>query len=167
MRVVPDEGVPAEVTRYLVPSETQTITVRRHPAVLTLPVSLLVADVTAFALVAADVIPGGAAPLAVLGILFPLSCYFLYRSVLAWWRTFLVITIRRILLINWQRKRRLITIPIMEADDISFVRTLPGQFVGYGSFQLNDSGLRRRLRKIKYLPYPEQLYLELCAMIFP
>lgn len=167
IRVVPNETIPDYVYQYLVPSEKQVVTVRYHPAVLFPPALLLLADVTAFALGVADVISVGWVVLAILGILFPVSCYFLYRSVLAWLRTYFVLTSSRVILINWKWKRRLIVIPINEADDMSLIRTLPGRLFGYGSFSIRRSGRRGHARKIRYMPYPEQVYLEVCGMIFP
>jgi hypothetical protein len=159
------DTTPAEVIPYLLPIEKHVISVRKHPAVLTLPACLPVADVTAFALCAAGVIPGGTAALAVLGTLFAPFCYFLYRSVLAWWHAFFVVTNSRLILINWQRKRRMAFIPIEDAREMTYIRTLPSRIIGYGSFMLKMSGPHAAASKISYLPYPEQLYLEVTALV--
>src|SRR5262249_11410468 len=95
-----------------------------------------------------------------------LSCYFLYRSVFAWWQAFFVITNSRVILINWQQKRQLTSIPITKADDMSLILTLPGRIIGYGAFLLKMSDPRGHARKISRLPYPEQLYLEMIGLIF-
>jgi hypothetical protein len=160
------EPVPQGVLPYLLPTEMQVISLHKHLAVLILPICLLVADVITFALNAADVIPRSAEVLTVLGIIFVPSGYFLYHRVLIWSRTFFVVTSNRIILINWQRKRRLLVIPIAGADDMSFIRTVPGRLLGYGSFLLYAADLPKRAFKIGYLPYPEQLYLEVSALIF-
>jgi hypothetical protein len=167
VRIVPNETIPVEVMPYLLPSEEQVITVRKHPAVLIPRAYPLLGVVTTFALCAADVVPGGTLALVILGMLIPPSCYLLYHSIVAWLRTFLVVTTSRFLFIKWWRNRQLTVIPISEADDMSFVRTLPGRLVGYGSFLLKRSGPRGRVLKITYLPYPEQVYLEVAGLIFP
>jgi hypothetical protein len=161
-----DYSWPAAIIPFLLPMEKAVIVVHRHPASLTPQACLPVADVTAFALCAAGVIPGGAAALAVLGIIFPLSCYFLYRGVLAWSQAYFVVTRSRIILLNWQRKQRLAFIPIAEAGEMSYIRTLPGQIIGYCTFALKMSGPSARARKVKYIPYPEQLYLEVTGLTF-
>jgi hypothetical protein len=160
------DTLPAEVTPYLLPIELQAIAMRRHLVVLTSPACLLVADVTAFALGAAGVIPGGAAALAILGALFAPSCYFLYRSVLTWWHAFFVVTFSRVILINWQQKRPPIIISLTKISDMTFSRTPLGRLIGYGSFELEMSDPREHTLEISYVPYPEQLYLEVAAMIF-
>ena len=37
MRLTTDRSVPADVNRYLLPEEVQVITLRQHPAVLSMP----------------------------------------------------------------------------------------------------------------------------------
>lgn len=162
--VIPDE-TPAEVYRYLLPSEELIITLRRHPSAVFPVVCLLAANVTVFALVAADIIPGSTAVLVILGLLFLLVCYFLYRSVNAWRKTYVVLTSARIIILGLHRK--LTVIPIGEADDMTFVRTLPGRIAGYGSFRIKKPAPGRGPYKIRYLPYPEQLYLEVSGLNFP
>jgi hypothetical protein len=167
IRVVPDT-IPADVYRYLLPSERNVITVRRHPVVLAPAACLLAANVTALALSAADVIPGGTGVLALCGALLPLSCYLVYHSIRAWLRACIVVTGARIMLINLRWKHPLIVIPLADAYDMTYVRTLiPGRIAGYASFLIKQSGPRRRPRKIRYLPYPEQLYLEVSGLLFP
>jgi hypothetical protein len=164
MPVFPNE-TPAEVYRYLLPSERLIITVRRHPSVVFPVVCLLAANVTAFALVAADVIPDSTAVLVILGLLFLLVCYVLYRRVSAWRKTYVVVTSARIIILGLHRK--LTVIPIAEAVDMTFVRTLAGRIAGYGSFLIKKSGPVGRAYKIRYLAYPEQLYLEVSGLNFP
>jgi hypothetical protein len=165
---VSDETVPADVYRYLLPSEKRVITVRRNPVVLAPAVGLLVASVTAFALSAADVIHGGDALLVGLGLLFPVSCYVLYRALRALSRAFIVVTSVRIMLVNLPWKHPLVVIPLMEAYDMTFVRiTLFGRDLGYSSFHFKKSATLRRALKIRHLPYPEQLYIEICCLLFP
>jgi hypothetical protein len=168
IRAVPYGVIPADVYRYLLPSERSIIVVRRNPVVLARTACLLAANVTVFALSAADVIPGGTGVLTFFGVLLPLSCYLVYHSIRAWLRAYIVITSARIMLVNLQWKHPLVVIPLADAYDMTYVRTLiPGRIAGYASFLLKQSGPRRRPRKIRYLPYPEQLYLEVSGLLFP
>ena len=41
-----------------------------------------------------------------------------------------------------------------------------GQLLGFGEFVVESAGQDQALRHIEYLPYPEQLYLEVCGLIF-
>jgi hypothetical protein len=162
-----DGSVPKEVYPYLLPPEQRVISVRRNKVALAPAVGLLVANVTAFALSAADVIQGGAALLAGLGILFPASCYVLYRTTRAWRRAFVVVTSVRIMLVNFPPKHPLIVIPLTEAYNMTFAyMTLFGRELGYGSFIFKKYGALGRALKIRYLPYPVQLYIEVCGLLF-
>jgi hypothetical protein len=165
-RVVPVEITPDEIYQYLIPSERRIVSVRFHPAVMLPSVLLQVADVIALALEAAAVIPGDTAALVSLAILFPVSCCILYLSYLAWLRNYMVLTNNRIILLKGYRKRRLTFILITEAEDMSFIRTLSEQFFGYGSLIIRPAARRGHARRIGYVPYPEQMYLEICGQ-FP
>ena len=56
--------------------------------------------------------------------------------------------------------------PLSEATGLSFIRTIPGRLLGYGTFRVKRPGSLWRVLKIRFLPYPEQLYLEVCGLIF-
>jgi hypothetical protein len=165
-QVVPDE-TPADVYRYLLPNEKLVATVRWHPVLLVRAAGLMLVNVTAFALSAADVIQGGTALLAGLGILFPVSCYVFYRTVRAWLRAYVVLTSARIMLVNVGWKHPLFVIPLAEAYYMTYVRTSLGRAFGYGSFIFKKYETPGRALKIRYLPYPEQLYVEVAALLFP
>jgi hypothetical protein len=57
-------------------------------------------------------------------------------------------------------------IPLSEATGLTFIRTFPGRLLGYGTFPVKRASSRWRRRKIRFLPYPEQLYIEVCGLIF-
>jgi hypothetical protein len=38
--------------------------------------------------------------------------------------------------------------------------------LGYGTFILESAGQDQALSTVDYIPYPEQLYLEVCSLIF-
>jgi hypothetical protein len=50
---------------------------------------------------------------------------------------------------------------------MSFQRSSLGRLLGYGEFILESAGQDQALRVVDHLPYPEQLYLEVCGLIFP
>jgi Bacterial PH domain len=56
--------------------------------------------------------------------------------------------------------------PLAKVTDMSFQRSAMGRIFGYGEFILESAGQDQALNKIDYLPYPEQLYLEVCGLIF-
>jgi hypothetical protein len=57
--------------------------------------------------------------------------------------------------------------PLVKVTDMSFQRSTLGRLLGYGEFILESAGQDQALRVVDHLPYPEQLYLEVCGLIFP
>jgi hypothetical protein len=56
--------------------------------------------------------------------------------------------------------------PLAKVTDMSFQRSAVGRLLGYGEFIVESAGQDKSLRNVDYLPYPEQLYLEVCGLIF-
>jgi hypothetical protein len=56
--------------------------------------------------------------------------------------------------------------PLSKVTDMSFQRSSLGRILGYGEFILESAGQDQALRVVDHLPYPEQLYLEVCGLIF-
>ncbi len=56
--------------------------------------------------------------------------------------------------------------PLTKVTDMSFQRTFAGRILGYGEFIVESAGQDQALRNIDHIPYPEQLYLEVCGMLF-
>src|SRR6266581_66629 len=55
---------------------------------------------------------------------------------------------------------------IWKVIDMSFQRSFAGRLLGYGEFIVESAGQDQALRTIDHIPYPEQLYLEVCGRIF-
>jgi hypothetical protein len=56
--------------------------------------------------------------------------------------------------------------PLLKVTDMSYVRSIPGQFLGYGKFVLESAGQDQALREVKWVPDPDQTYRDICAEIF-
>jgi hypothetical protein len=50
---------------------------------------------------------------------------------------------------------------------MSFQRSALGRLLGYGEFIVESASQEQALHTINFLPYPEQLYLEVCGLLFP
>jgi len=50
---------------------------------------------------------------------------------------------------------------------MSFRRSALGRLLGYGEFIIESAGHEQALHTINFLPSPEQLYLEVCGLVFP
>lgn len=156
-------GPPASVNRYLLPQERSVITVRRHPAALA--GSGIVASgglVAAWKLARRsdrpDIVWGASLPLL-------LDCA---RRLAAWPGTYLVVTSERLLIIRGSLTRTVTSISLDEVQGLRLQRTVLGRMLGYGSLTaISAAGRRRVFRKVRYVPYPEQLYLEISDLLSP
>lgn len=166
MRLIsPGPTPPAEVNKYLLPHERQVITVRQHPAVF-MPSAVGFIGGLLVAVVMTGLVHISGLPLILVWTLTALLLLELISVVALWSVRYLVVTPNRLLLISGLRKRRVISVPLSSVQHhFNFDRSFSGRIYGYGSFtlQLPDQGRS----VIDYMPYPEQLYLEICAMVFP
>jgi hypothetical protein len=72
----------------------------------------------------------------------------------------------RIILIKGGIRSDVSTLPLSAAALLRLRRSAPGKLLGYGQLILQGTGGWGRLR-VSFLPYPEQLYLELVGLLFP
>ncbi len=157
---------PAGVHRYLLPNEQQVITVRRHPAVLIGPSALALGGLLAAAVLSATVLHGNDPLIAIVWLAWLVLFVRLVWRAVNWAVDFFVVTSSRILLTSGVLTRNVAMIPLTKVTDMSFKRTVPGKLFGYGEFVVESAGQDQALRNIDHIPYPEQLYLEVCGMLF-
>jgi hypothetical protein len=158
----PAERSLASVDRYLLPDERSHITVRRHPGVLAGPLVTISGGLVA----ARELARRSARPDIVWGAYLLLLLDF-SRRVAAWPGTYFVVTSKRMLTIRGLFSRTITAMPLDKVTSLALQRTIPGRLLGYGSLIVGSPGRRQALRKISHLPYPEQLYLEVAALISP
>ncbi len=157
---------PAAVSRYLLPNEQQVIHTRRHPAVLIGPGILTVAGLLAAVLLSATVLHRYGA--LVIASWLAWSVVFLWTiwKVVNWAVDYFVVTTHRILLTSGVLTRKVAMMPLTKVTDMSFQRSFAGRLFGFGEFIVESAGRDQALRTIDHIPYPEQLYLEVCGMLF-
>ena len=161
-QVSPAASAPASVDRYLLPHERSYITVRRHPAELAGPLILVSGGLVA----ARELARRSARPKIVWGVYLPGLLYLLQR-VAAWQATYFIVTDSRMILVSGFAVRKVAMMPLARVTDMSFQRSVLGRLLGYGEFIVESAGEEQALRSIDFLPYPDQLYLEVCGLIFP
>ena len=166
IRMAPNfDRVPHTVERHLLPHEKQVLTVRFHPAVLIKPVAITLAGL-AVAL--------GISVVPVINLTAKLVVWLLFLGLLGWlgvqvwtWlEDYFVVTSQRLLLTTGLVNRTVNMMPLTKVTDMSFKRSAWGRILGYGEFVVESAGQDQALRRIRNLPYPEQLYLEVCGLIF-
>ena len=168
MRLVPGtDTVPNAVNKYLLPHEQQVITVRKHPAVLLRPISFTLLGLVIAAVISTTVARHNADVVGFVWIVWAFLLVWLAYRVWAWSQDYFIVTSRRMLLATGVITRKVAMMPLVKVTDMSFQRSSLGRLLGYGEFILESAGQDQALRVVDHLPYPEQLYLEVCGLIFP
>src|SRR5260370_25084391 len=155
-------SVPGSVSRYLLPHERSCITVRIHPATLAGPLILVSGGLVA----AGELTRRSVRPKIVWGAYLPVLLYFLQR-VAARQATYFTVTDNRMILVSGFAVRKVAMMPLARVTDMGFQRSALGRLLGYGEFIVESAGEEQALRTIDFLPYPDQLYLEVCGLLFP
>jgi len=167
MRLVPNtDTIPRPVKKYLLPHERQVISVHQHPAVLIGPIFWVLLGLAVAGWLSNAVAHGSTGVLLVIWILWAILLARLAWKIVEWALTYFVITSQRLLLAKGFLFRRVDMMPLAKVTDMSFNRSATGQLFGFGEFVVESAGQDQALRHIEYLPYPEQLYLEVCGLIF-
>jgi membrane protein YdbS with pleckstrin-like domain len=150
------------IERYLLPSERRVVAVRRHWARLCEPVVSLLAGLVALVWVGhvlsplRDLLLAGATLLA---------ARLAWRA-LQWREDWFVVTDRRLLVRSGLLTRRVSMMPLIKVTDLSFARPPVGRLLGYGEIVIESAGQDQALRRIRHLPHPDGLYLEICDLLF-
>ena len=167
MRLAPNtDTVPASVNRYLLPHERQVISVHQHPAVLIKPIFWVLLGLAIAGWLSNSLANGNGTVILIIWILWLIPLGWLIWRIIDWVLTYFVITSQRLLLARGFPTRRVDMMPLTKVTDMSFNRSPVGQILGFGEFVVESAGQDQALRHIEYLPYPEQLYLEVCGLIF-
>jgi uncharacterized membrane protein YdbT with pleckstrin-like domain len=167
MRLVPNtDTVPTSVNKYLLPHERQVISVHQHPAVLIRPIFEVLLGLAIAGWLSNSAAHGNGTVILVIWILWGLLLLRLVWKVIEWSLNYFVITSQRLLLSKGFPTRKVNMMPLAKVTDMSFQRSPMGQILGYGEFIVESAGQDQALRNVDHLPYPEQLYLEVCGLIF-
>ena len=165
IRMAPNfDRVPHTVERHLLPHERQVLTVRFHPAVLIKPVAITLAALAVALLI--SLAPVSGLVRLVIWLIFLGVLGWLGVQIWAWLEDYFVVTSQRLLLTTGLLTRTVNMMPLGKVTDMSFKRSAWGRILGYGEFVVESAGQDQALRNIRHLPYPEQLYLEVCGLIF-
>jgi hypothetical protein len=160
------DTVPATVNMHLLPHERKVISVHRHPAILIGPGVLALNGLLAAAVLATTVLHGNGPLVAAVWIAsLMLSARAIWKAI-DWTVTYFVVTPQRILLVSGVLTKKVMMLPLSKVTDMSFQRPFTGRLLGFGDFIIESAGQDKPLQIIDHLPYPEQLYLETCGLIF-
>jgi hypothetical protein len=71
------------------------------------------------------------------------------------------------MLIHGLLSRTVAAVPMDKVTGLTLQRTVLGRLLGYGTLIVASPGRRQAFRKVRYLNYPEQLYLEISGLLCP
>ena len=167
MRLAPStDTVPASVNRFLLPHERQVITVHQHPAVLIRVIFEVLVGLAIAGWLTVAVAKNNGTAVLIIWILWGLVFLRLVIKVVEWVETYFVVTSQRFLLATGLITRQVKMMPLAKVTDMTFERSAWGRILGYGEFIIESAGQNQALERVKHLPYPEQLYLEVCGLLF-
>jgi membrane protein YdbS with pleckstrin-like domain len=166
IRVEPTQTVPASVYRHLLPREDKVIAVRFHPAVLIGPAAVVLGGLAIAGLLTTSVAHSNVTAILVIWGVWALLLIRLIVKFLNWYVDYFVITSKRLLSTTGLFTRTINMMPLTKVTDMRFERTATGRALGYGKFIVESAGQEQALQTVNFLPYPEQLYLEVCGLIF-
>lgn len=153
------------IEKYLLPREVTSAVVRQHPARLIPPSALALGGLLVVGILNAIAVHGKVA----LGLwaLWLLLFLRLVWKVLQWSVDYFAVTSERLLLVQGFFNRRVNMLPMSKVTEMSFKRSLAGRILGYGEFLVESAGPDQALKDVPFIPYPEQLYLLICEILFP
>jgi len=158
------DPAPGPSDRYLLPDERKIVTTRKHPAVLRGPAALVIAALAGAALVTAHA--RTASPTLIAWAGFAATAAWLAWKLIAWQRTYLVVTSHRVMLITGIVNRRIAMMPLAKIADIRVEQPLPGRVLGYGTFLIESAGQGHPLSDIKYVPRPEKICIAITSAMY-
>jgi uncharacterized membrane protein YdbT with pleckstrin-like domain len=157
--------VPGSIGKYLLPYERHVISVREHPIVLVWRALAVLAGL-ALAGWLSNSVGGNTAAIVIIWLLWLAVLIWLIVRIVSWWVHYFIVTSKRLVLTTGVLLRRVNAIPLDKITDIEFRQTQTGRLFRYGEFEVFSPGQDPRMKTFSFLPFPDQLYLEVSGLIF-
>jgi uncharacterized membrane protein YdbT with pleckstrin-like domain len=155
---------PHHLAKYLLPQEEQTVTIRRHPAML---LRYLIESFGALILAGVlTAVISNATAVTVVWVLWLMVVSRLAFKVFEWSDEYFAVTKVRVMLVHGIVTRRVDMMPLSKVTDLTVNRTIMGRMLGYGTLVLESAGQDQALSTVEYIPEPEAVYLEISAAAF-
>ena len=156
----------AELDRYLLDGERLVTAVHQHWGKVAEPVGSAAAGLVVALWADIKIDPSIAVVSTILWwVWFALVLRMAYL-VAEWRHDWFVATDKRLLLFYGFITRKVSMMPLAKVTDIALNRSVLGRVFGYGEFVMESAGQKQALRNVGFMPYPEQLYLEVSSVIF-
>ncbi|MGH3873358.1 MAG: PH domain-containing protein [Pseudonocardiaceae bacterium] len=85
---------------------------------------------------------------------------------LEWWVEIIIITNKRFMITSGLIVTKISMMPIGKVTDMSYLRTVGGRVLGYGTLRVESAGQKQDLEKVEYLPKPEATFDAISELIF-
>lgn len=158
---------PVTVMKYLLPDEVDFTLLRKHKAILIRPVAFLILALVLGGLLIWLVGVHHRSALLAIGLVFlGVLGYFIYQAI-QYWVSYFVLTKHRCLQTSGLVTRKVNMLPLAKVTDVILERNFWGRTFGYGTLTLESAGTFQALGDVTFLPWPEQIYLEVSMRIFP
>jgi len=154
------------VYKYLMPTERVVTTVRMHPAAIVSAVLLILGGGILAGLLTVAAHGNGGLVLAIWllwGVLFVwqgwkvATCFFSYTAT----------TENRLMLVTSLVFTDVAMMPLAKVTDMRLRESIFGRILGYGEFIVESAGQEQALSRIRFVPYPSQMYQDILSLIFP
>lgn len=155
---------PRTVEKYLLPHERAAIATRRHPGIFIGHFLLLGSWCGAACLITALTDAGPLILGMVWGAAFVLLVWLGVRAA-AWPNSYFVATDIRLVFITGLAAKKTVSVPLREVASLKSHQSPLGRLVGYGEFIAEPATLDYTIPKMNYLPYLEQLLMEMKAIL--
>jgi hypothetical protein len=162
VRIAPNaDGRPARINRFLLPHEREVISVRQHPARI-IPSLVRATGGLLAAIVINPVVKGSGALEVVIWLLVTILIAQLALTVFDWLSRYLVVTSSRLFIIcGFLAPNITWSAPLERIQDIRLTRSGGDRLYGSGTLVMDSEHLA-----IDYVPYPEQVYVEILGLLF-
>lgn len=160
---------PRDPDEYLLPTERRVIRLRRHWAVV-LPylIQTLLALIIAFSL--SYFMDGSGLPVWLIqNVLWYVALFALLRftfHLVEWWVERIVVTDKRFMMTSGIFTTTVAMMPVSKITDITYARTVIGRMLGYGTLDIESAGQIQALKKIEFLPRPEEVFDAISELVF-
>jgi hypothetical protein len=164
VRLVPNtDTVPPSVNKYLLPHERQVIIVKRHPVSI-VPSAASAVGGLLVAIAISPIVQGNDLLEVSIWLLAGALCVEFILTCISWFARWFAVTSHRILFVSGILGTRVRNVPLETITSMTLRRPRGGRTFGYGTFIFDAAG--RPNIVVNYLPYPEQLYLEINGLVF-
>ncbi|MDN5797919.1 MAG: PH domain-containing protein [Intrasporangium sp.] len=158
--------IPTAVATYLLPGEQVVAAVHHHWARVAEPIGTAGAGLIVALWVDSNITAPTEFVATVVWLGFLLILARALWHLIEWRHDWFVATDKRLLLRYGLVTHKVAMMPLLKVTDMSYVRSVPGQLLGYGQFIMESAGQDQALRVVNWVPRPDETYRAICGQIF-